>query len=371
MIKESLYVSTGSTITYHSPPKGSKKLIITFDPYGCDISEKGFGSDFVLTCGFEHIFVSHKKNSHYQGLSVEEFYTAVKDKIKGKKVFTYGCSLGGYCAAYYAGIIDAKAICISPRNSAHPSIIEADPHFRNLFSGVEYKHSIDLTMPLSKHQPVVIYDPTQKIDKTFLETLILSKYPDTKIIEAPYASHQVAEALLEVGQLKEFFLSSVYDSPTDVDINENNSSYYNWESGYSYLKSGDFEMATHHFLKAHQIRPSDQKALKILSILRKSKKHREIDKSIFQSINDEILASSLFSKEFYLARYPDLEPDDFYREHPSLHYLIFGAYEGRNPSKQFDSKHYLQSNPDVLKSGINPFLHYLRYGSKEGRRPLP
>lgn len=371
MIKELLYSSPESTITYHSPPKGSKKLVITFDPYGCDLSEKGFGSDFVLTCGFEHIFVSHKKNSHYQGLSLEDFYDAVKDKIKDKKVFTYGCSLGGYCAAYYAGIINAQAICISPRNSAHPSIVESDPHFHKLFSGVRYKHNIELAPPFSELQPIVIYDPKQRIDKTFLESLILSKYPGTKIIEAPFASHQVAEALLEVGQLKEFFLSSVYGSEPDIDINHNNSSYYNWESGYSYAAEGDFESALTSFVKANYIRPSDEKILKIISILRKSKKHTQVDKEIFNKIVEEVEASSYFSEEFYLARYQDIAADPFYKSHPALHYILFGVYEGRNPSKRFDSKYYIDSNPDISQSVINPFLHFIRHGQKEGRKPLP
>lgn len=371
MIKETLLSSSESIITYHSPPKGSKKIIITFDPFGCDLAEKGFGSEFVLTCGFEHIFVSHKKNSHYQGLSREEFHNAVKEKIKDKKVYTYGCSLGGYCAIYYAGIVNAKAICISPRNSAHPSIVRSDPYFYSLFSKVEYKHDTELLPPFSDKAPLVLYDPKQNIDKIFLENLILTKYAKTNVIEMPYASHQIAEALLEVGQLKEFFLSSVYGSSPDIEINENNSSYYNWESGYEYAAKGDFDNALFSFIKAHQIKPSDEKIKKIISIFRKSSNHAQIDKTIFNKIIEEIKASGYFSEKFYLERHKDLEADPFYYANPALHYLLFGVYEGRNPSEKFDSNHYIRSNPEISNNLLNPFLHFIRHGKNEGREPLP
>lgn len=40
-------------------------------------------------------------------------------------------------------------------------------------------------------------------------------------------------------------------------------------------------------------------------------------------------------------------------------------------SDQFDADWYLQQNPDVATSGIDPILHYVLYGEKEGRNPTP
>jgi hypothetical protein len=37
-------------------------------------------------------------------------------------------------------------------------------------------------------------------------------------------------------------------------------------------------------------------------------------------------------------------------------------------SRKFDEKEYLNANPDVLASNMNPLLHYLLYGAIEGRR---
>ena len=39
------------------------------------------------------------------------------------------------------------------------------------------------------------------------------------------------------------------------------------------------------------------------------------------------------------------------------------------PGPLFDTKWYLEANPDVAAAGVNPLLHFLRHGAREGRRP--
>lgn len=56
---------------------------------------------------------------------------------------------------------------------------------------------------------------------------------------------------------------------------------------------------------------------------------------------------------------------------PLVHYLEFGVQEKRNPSASFDTKYYLDSNPDVRRAGLNPLVHYCLYGQSEGRSPSP
>ena len=52
-----------------------------------------------------------------------------------------------------------------------------------------------------------------------------------------------------------------------------------------------------------------------------------------------------------------------------LHYIDYGAKEGRNPNAFLSSSYYLQQNPDVAAYGMNPLLHYRTYGWHEGRDP--
>jgi hypothetical protein len=50
------------------------------------------------------------------------------------------------------------------------------------------------------------------------------------------------------------------------------------------------------------------------------------------------------------------------------HYLLYGGFEGRNPSEKFDSSFYLENNPDVKASGMNPMVHFIMLGKKENRK---
>ncbi|MFP4471196.1 MAG: PIG-L family deacetylase [Bacteroidales bacterium] len=95
--------------------------------------------------------------------------------------------------------------------------------------------------------------------------------------------------------------------------------------------------------------------------------HHDGPKSGFTGDHILIKESGLFNELYYLQHNPDTKAKGV---NPLDHYLIYGGFEGRNPSPQFDSAFYLNENPDVSASGINPLVHYLKYGKKEGRLPI-
>ena len=82
----------------------------------------------------------------------------------------------------------------------------------------------------------------------------------------------------------------------------------------------------------------------------------------------EIAKSSLFSADWYLARYPDVAAAGM---DPLEHYLRHGAAEGRDPGPDFCTGAYLRRYPDVAQAGVNPLLHYLMHGQSEGRDAGP
>jgi hypothetical protein len=81
-----------------------------------------------------------------------------------------------------------------------------------------------------------------------------------------------------------------------------------------------------------------------------------------------IAHSGQFDSAYYLAHNPDLLVGDI---DPLLHFVTFGASEGRNPSPNFDTRWYLASNPDLVAWKGNPLVHYIRHGSREGRIAVP
>ena len=54
-----------------------------------------------------------------------------------------------------------------------------------------------------------------------------------------------------------------------------------------------------------------------------------------------------------------------------LHYLHTGWRDGLDPGPWFDTSYYVDANPDVRSSGLNPLVHYLLFGRDEGRSAVP
>lgn len=77
-----------------------------------------------------------------------------------------------------------------------------------------------------------------------------------------------------------------------------------------------------------------------------------------------IKSSHLFDEKWYLQTYLENKPQD-----PIKHYVDVGCKNNCNPSRHFNTAWYLENNPDVKKSGMNPFVHYILHGKKEGRAP--
>ena len=55
-------------------------------------------------------------------------------------------------------------------------------------------------------------------------------------------------------------------------------------------------------------------------------------------------------------------------QNPVKHYINVGWKLGYNPSKYFIGDWYLEANPDVEKSGVNPLYHFERFGRNEIRQ---
>lgn len=71
-----------------------------------------------------------------------------------------------------------------------------------------------------------------------------------------------------------------------------------------------------------------------------------------------------FDPEFYLAANKDVRKAGI---DPFLHFLTFGAEEGRDPRPDFSMKRYLALHDDVRQAALNPFVHWVTDGRAEGR----
>ncbi len=104
----------------------------------------------------------------------------------------------------------------------------------------------------------------------------------------------------------------------------------------------------------------------LIHFLAVGKRRGDIPAPAPPSAADRIRASGLFDADWYLAKYPDVSSA---RYPPLLHYMVYGAVEGRSTGPGFDAEWYLGRYPDIV--GANPLLHYVDHGVQEGRKPCP
>ncbi len=108
---------------------------------------------------------------------------------------------------------------------------------------------------------------------------------------------------------------------------------------------------------------------------------REEEQAPCKDCEIEVLTAQEVEKDLSLIRASGFFDEAWYLEHnsdvtrsgiaPASHYLLFGGFEGCDPSHGFNSNWYLRNYRDVKLSGINPLIHYLRYGKRECRLPQP
>ena len=79
-----------------------------------------------------------------------------------------------------------------------------------------------------------------------------------------------------------------------------------------------------------------------------------------------VRASSLIDAAWYRVKYADRVGG---KTDLVLHFLRHGVEQGCDPNPFFDTRWYLDTNPDA--ADVNPLVHYLTTGWKEGRDPSP
>ena len=78
---------------------------------------------------------------------------------------------------------------------------------------------------------------------------------------------------------------------------------------------------------------------------------------------DIIEQSGLFDKRWYLERNPDVAASGI---DPVEHYVMHGWREGRDPSPSFSTRKYLMHNLNLATAGINPLAHFVLHRPGKG-----
>lgn len=251
-------------LTYYEGTERPEKLVISFGGLPSRKTKSGFGTGFIRSQGWSHVFVAQRELSQYQGLSIEEFRSVLDTVMDGRDVYTYGSSLGGYCAIYYGGCVDAQIISAAPKNSAHPSMRKAR------FSHVDFVHHEIRDVPRSGKPPVVVYDPYRREETDFIENLVAPAYPDVRHVRLPFAGHTVLNTMLQSGVLKNFICALIdRDELIQPEIMKEGSSIWHAEVGRHLLGEGDLNRARSELDISVRIEPGKENTKYLFQALQK------------------------------------------------------------------------------------------------------
>lgn len=258
-------------ITHHRRAEPSRGVMVTFDNISFGIRDKGFGTDFALKLGFDNIYVSQRKESQYQGLSIEDFHAAVAPVTAGQNVFAYGASLGAYAALYYGGCIDARIVASAPKNSAHPSIGS------NRFAGLEFRHVEISQTPLSSKPPIILIDPHNREDTIFLDRCVRPAYPRAQVVEFPYAGHNVLETIQANAQLGRLTRGIfVKGQVPEIQLRTEGCHIYHCERGRHLRQTGDLAEAETQLLRSLDICLNKTALENLLLLYMAQERHRDV-----------------------------------------------------------------------------------------------
>ena len=183
-------------LTWHEFAPSDPRVLICFSEHAGGLGARGFGTDLCEKKKWNTVFVGKRTKSRFQGLSAEEFATILAPILDGRQMLTYGASAGGYAALYYGGLINARILAASPRNSLHPI------HAKNGVVSPEFVHQPSLSdLPLAAHNPIIVYDSVETRDERTVQNWVLPSYPDANVIRVWNAGHMALQKLKKAGSL--------------------------------------------------------------------------------------------------------------------------------------------------------------------------
>lgn len=264
--KTSIIDEPGFNMNYYD--NNSSKTFIVFNGDGGKKSTAPFGLSFLIKMGFNVLAVGQDNNC-YQELSFNRFKELTQPIIKDKKVFLYGSSLGGYCALYYSGAVNGVVIAAAPRNPIHPSI----KALTKASGDYDYLHEDMRKVPTTQEKVIVILDPKNEVDSIFFNDVVAPVYPNLRVLESPYAGHEVLMHLNYTGELKKLINDIVSDN-TEISLDNTKSSPYKDKTLAQYhIKSENYKKAI--YFASRALKDSKKEKLdEILISLIKSSLHR-------------------------------------------------------------------------------------------------
>lgn len=209
--KLNIFDNGKTRVEFYKKFQRNSRVIIVFDSLNGTWDKKPFAFDLLLRQDLDIIAVRKSKKGYYQDFSFENLYNSVYKLLSNyDEKYAYGYSLGAYSVIYYTSRLDCKILALSPRLSIHPDFGKEEQKGKGFLHEKSFKQN-------NRIEPIIVFDPKNKLDKKFINDGIKPYFPNAHFIELPYSGHGMAPHLLNMGLLKEFVLNFLQDEIPEYD----------------------------------------------------------------------------------------------------------------------------------------------------------
>ena len=173
--------------------------MVTFANYqnapGTAPDAPGFGEAFLDAQGIDAIHIAGVGNDWYQYADMPRALAAVRAAASGRRLFTYGSSMGGYAALRFAGTLGAAgAIAISPQYSLDRRVVPSERRWRPEAARLRFLPWPDPDPPGA----VIFYDPC---GPDGAHAALWAADRAATLVPLPHAGHPAGMFLLQAGLL--------------------------------------------------------------------------------------------------------------------------------------------------------------------------
>ncbi len=213
-MKRRIFDNGITTISYCPAGEAvSATLVVAFTEMGpVDVDRPGFGEMFLNKRGYDVISVQKRKENWYQDLSIDDLKQAVSEIVpRYKAVVTYGSSMGGYAALYFASAVGARALSFSPRNHSYYALVGMQ-RYADQFD-TNHLPLRDVADPDRDH--LILVDPLQPIDGPYVLREVIPSFPRSRILNLRYTDHPSTFVLAHGGVLQNFVVDFLEGRPID------------------------------------------------------------------------------------------------------------------------------------------------------------
>ena len=208
---EVLFAAEGLRATFRDAGAPERPLVVTFDSLSVDLrlDRPGFGEAWLAQNGYDAVHVVSSRNAWYQDRDMPALVEAVRSfGARGRRVVTYGSSMGGYAAVRFAGRLGAQAaVALSPQVGIDPAVAPWETRWTEYAYGLAFDDAGRWTEE-RPDRVFVLYDPANT-DRLHAEALAASH--QVVAVPVPHAGHPTGTFLAEAGLLSDTVQSMIED----------------------------------------------------------------------------------------------------------------------------------------------------------------